>query len=163
MNAFARSSKVAAYQGVAAYGGVLGADAHGLVQILLDTALERLTASLGCIERGETARKAKLLHSSVRIVAELRGSLNIAAGGALAQNLSDLYEYMIRRLLRANVESDAACVKEVLSLLGEIRSAWTAIGPAVRQRVERPPQTALSASAASTTSTASATSAVAAA
>jgi flagellar protein FliS len=57
----------------------------------------------------------------------------MAEGGTLAQNLSDLYEYMIRRLLRANLETNVACITEVLDLLGEIRKAWIAIGPQVRQ------------------------------
>jgi len=35
--------------------------------------------------------------------------------------------------MHANLNSDAAAVAEVLSLLGEIRSAWAAIGPQVRQ------------------------------
>ena len=53
-------------------------------------------------------------------------------GGELAQNLSDLYEYMMRQLLRANVDNSVRCISEVQSLLGEIRSAWIAIGPQVR-------------------------------
>jgi flagellar protein FliS len=76
---------------------------------------------------------ASLLHSSVILIAELRGSLDLQKGGPLAQNLSDLYEYMTRRLMHANLNSDAAAVAEVLSLLGEIRSAWVAIGPQVRR------------------------------
>jgi flagellin-specific chaperone FliS len=40
---------------------------------------------------------------------------------------------MIRRLLRANLETNVACITEVLDLLGEIRKAWIAIGPQVRQ------------------------------
>ena len=39
---------------------------------------------------------------------------------------------MSRRLLLANVRSDVGCINEVLSLLGEIRSAWVAIAPQVR-------------------------------
>jgi flagellin-specific chaperone FliS len=40
---------------------------------------------------------------------------------------------MLRQLLRANVENNSALIGEVLSLLSEIRSAWVAIGPEVRQ------------------------------
>ncbi|MGH8150604.1 MAG: flagellar export chaperone FliS [Steroidobacteraceae bacterium] len=140
MNPFAQKSKLAAYQSIAAHGGVMGAGPHGLVLMLLDTAVERLTAARGCIERGETMRKAKLLHNCTRIVAELRGCLNLTDGGALAQNLSDLYDYMIRRLLVANTESRAAYLTEVLSLLGEIRGAWAAIEPEVRAPEVRPPE-----------------------
>ena len=80
---------------------------------------------------------ASLLHSSVVLIAELRGSLDLQKGGPLAQNLSDLYEYMTRRLMHANLNSDATAVTEVLGLLGEIRSAWLAIGPQVRQSPPR--------------------------
>jgi flagellar secretion chaperone FliS len=100
--------------------------------LLMDTALERMAAARGCIEHGETVRKAKLLHNCTRIVAELRGSLNMAQGGSLAQNLNELYDYMIGRLLIANAESSAQRVTEVMSLLGEIRGAWAAIGPEVK-------------------------------
>ena len=100
--------------------------------MLLDVCAERLTIAAGCIDRRETARMAKLLHSCVTILAELRGSLNLAAGGPLAENLSSLYDYMMRQLLLANAGSNASMVKEVLGLLNEIRSAWVAIGPQVR-------------------------------
>ena len=127
-----RKSGLAAYQSVSVHGGIANADPHGLVLMLFNAAAERMTAARGCIERGETARKAKLLYSCVTLIAELRGSLNMTEGGPLAQNLSNLYEYMTRQLLLANVRSDAALVTEVLSLLNEIRSAWIAIGPEVR-------------------------------
>jgi flagellar protein FliS len=123
---------MAAYRSALVHGGVANADPHALVQMLLDAALDRMTQARGCIERGELAGKARLLHSCVIIIAELRGNLDLVKGGPLAKNLSDLYEYMTQRLLVANVRSDVACVTEVLSLLGEIRSAWVAIGPQVR-------------------------------
>ena len=133
MSGYARNSKLAAYQSVSVHGGVAGADPHGLVLMLMDAAVERLASARGCIERGEIVRKAKLLHSCVTIIGELRGNLDLARGGQLAQNLHDLYDYMVRQVLRANVENNIGCVVEVLSLLGEIRGAWVAIGPEVRQ------------------------------
>jgi flagellar secretion chaperone FliS len=132
MSAYSRTANMAAYQSNAVHGGVAAADSHGLVLMLMNAAVERMTMARGCIEHGEIARKAKLLHSCVKVIGELRGILNLSEGGSLAQNLSDLYDYMMRRLLRANVESNAACITEVLSLLGEVRSAWIAIGPQVR-------------------------------
>ncbi len=111
-------------------GGVAAADPHGLVLMLLDAAVERMNTARRCIEHGETVRKAKLLHGCVMLITELRGSLNLAQGGQLAQNLSDLYAYMMQQLLRANVANDVTLVTEVLGLLGDIRSGWAAIGPA---------------------------------
>jgi len=132
VNEFGYNPRMAAYRSALVHGGVANADPHALVQMLLDAALDRMAAARGCIERGELIGKAKLLHSCVIILAELRGSLDLVKGGALAKNLRDLYEYMIRRLLTANVRSDASCVTEALGLLGEIRGAWMAIRPQVR-------------------------------
>ncbi|HEY5102551.1 MAG TPA: flagellar export chaperone FliS [Steroidobacteraceae bacterium] len=137
MSVYSRTANMAAYQSNAVHGGVAAADSHGLVLMLMTAAVERMTAARGCIEHGETARKAKLLHSSVKIIGELRGILNLSEGGSLAQNLSDLYDYMTRRLLLANVESNVACISEVLNLLVEVRSAWIAIGPQTRQTAPR--------------------------
>jgi flagellar secretion chaperone FliS len=132
VSTFSRNSRLAAYQSVSAQGGVANADPHGLVRLVMDAAIQRMNTARACIARGDLARKAKLLHSCVVLIAELRGSLNLEKGGPLAQNLSDLYDYMARRLLLANANSDAALVSEVLGLLGEIRDAWVAIGPEVR-------------------------------
>jgi flagellar secretion chaperone FliS len=139
LSSFARNSSLAAYHSVSVHGGVANADPHRLVQMLLDATAERMMTARGCIERGETSRKAKLLHSCVTLIAELRGSLNMAEGGPLARNLSSLYEYMARRLMLANVQNDVGPVNEVLSLMNEIRSAWIAIGPEVRN-VPNPPK-----------------------
>lgn len=129
---YGRNSKLAAYQSVSVHGSVAGADPHAMIQMLMDAASERMALAKGCIERRELARQASLLHSCVMIVGELRGSLNLSEGGELAQNLSDLYQYMINKLLLANATSDAACITEVSGLLDEVRSAWIAIGPQVR-------------------------------
>jgi flagellar secretion chaperone FliS len=133
VSAYARNSKLAAYQSVSVHGGVAGGDPHRLVLMLMDGALERMAIARGCIERGEVAKKAQALHQCVNIVNELRGSLNLSQGGPLAQNLSELYDYMLRQLLRANVDSNSDFITEVASLMAEVRGAWVAIGPEVRQ------------------------------
>jgi flagellar protein FliS len=130
---YARNSKLAAYQTVSVHGGVANADPHQMVQMLMDAASERMAKARGCMGRGEKGRHAGLLHSTVMIIGELRGSLNITEGGPLAQNLSDLYDYMIRQLVLANARTDSGLVLEVSRLLDEIRSAWIAIGPEVRK------------------------------
>ena len=133
MSTYAGNSKLAAYHSVSVHGGVSEANPHTLVLMLMNAAKERMAAARGCIERREIARKARLLHSCVLIITELRGSLNMDEGQAVAQNLSDLYDYMIRRLLLANAGDDVGIIMEVEHLLAEIRTAWDAIEPQVRQ------------------------------
>lgn len=134
VNPYSPQSKIAAYRSVSAHGAVADTHPHALVLTVFDAAIERMNAARACIANGETRRQAGLLHAAVVLVAELRGSLDLQKGGPLAQNLSNLYEYMTRRLMHANLNSDAAAVAEVAALLGEIRGAWAAIGPEVRQQ-----------------------------
>jgi flagellar protein FliS len=136
MSVYARTSNLAAYQSAAAHGGVAASDPHGLIVMLMDGALERIATARGCIQRGEVTEKARLLNRAVSIVAELRGSLDLSSGGQIAANLSELYDYMNRRLLIALANSQVEPLDEVIRLLGEIRSAWAAIpAPARAQRM----------------------------
>jgi flagellar protein FliS len=100
--------------------------------MLMDGALERIATARGCIERKETAEKARLLNRAVSIVGELRNSLDAKAGGQIAANLGELYDYMSRCLLKANADNNAKQLDEVSNLLHEIRGAWTMIPPDVR-------------------------------
>lgn len=132
MHAYSRSSNLAAYQSVAAHGGVAAADPHRLVLMLMDGALERIAAAKGAIENNAPDAKSRLLHRAVAIIDELRASLNLQAGGELAANMADLYEYCGRQLLRANLESRVDLLDEVSHLIREIRSAWVQIPPGAR-------------------------------
>ena len=125
-------------------GGVAHEDPHRLVLMLFDGALERLAMARGCLERrgrGDIGKKAQLLTQCLHIIGELRGGLNLVDGGALAQNLSDLYDYMLRQLLRANAENDLERIREVSALMSEIRGAWVAIGPELRKAAPAAPPT----------------------
>lgn len=127
MPAYSRSSSLAAYQSVAAHGGVAAADPHGLITMLMDGALQRLTAARGAMEHGATESKGRLIHRVVEIIDELRASLNFDAGGEIAANMADLYDYSSRLLLRASLENRTDLLDEAGRLLGEIRSAWIQI------------------------------------
>lgn len=127
MKAFTRPSTLAAYQSVATHGGVAAADPHRLVVLLLDGALERIAQARGCIQNGATADKNELLSSAVAIIDELRCSLDLKAGGPIAANLDDLYDYMCRQLVKANITNRLETLEEVMHLLGEIKSAWVAL------------------------------------
>ncbi len=133
MSGYDRNAKLGAYQSVSVHGGVACDDPHRLVLMLMDGALDRMAQARGFLERGEIARKSQVLHSCITIITELRGSLNLTQGGPLAHNLSDLYDYMMRQLLRAIADNNVEYIREVSALLAEIRTAWVAIGPQVSQ------------------------------
>ena len=134
MAATPNAAKLAAYSSASAHGGVAAADPHRLIVMLMDGALDRIRTARGCIERKDIAEKAKLLNRAVSIIGELRASLDAKAGGQIAANLDALYDYMCRRLLKANSDSNVAILDEVSKLLHELRGAWLAIPTEARQR-----------------------------
>jgi flagellar protein FliS len=134
MLGYAKSSNLAAYQSAAAHGGVAASDPHRLIVMLLDGALERIATARGCMQRNETAEKARLINRAMSIIGELRNSLDLRNGGQIAANLAELYDYMCRRLLLATTENKVEMLDEVSTLLHEIRGAWLAIAPEGRGR-----------------------------
>ena len=124
MNGHSRASTLGAYQSVAAHGGVAAADPHRLIVMLMDGALERIAQARGCMQHGASGDKNGLLSSAVAIVDELRCSLDLKAGGTIAANLEDLYDYICRQLVKANVSNRVGILDEVTQLLNEIRLAW---------------------------------------
>jgi flagellar protein FliS len=127
MNGHSRASTLGAYQSVAAHGGVAAADPHRLIVMLMDGALERIAQARGCMQHGGSGDKNALLSSAVAIVDELRCSLDLNAGGTIAANLEDLYDYICRQLVKANASNRPGILDEVTQLLNEIRLAWIAL------------------------------------
>ena len=127
MTAYSRTSTLAAYQSVAAHGGVAAADPHRLIVMLMDGALDRIAQARGAMQHGRGGDKNGVLSTAISIVDELRGSLDLKAGGTIAANLDDLYDYICRQLLKANLGRNPAILDEVTHLLNEIRSAWIAL------------------------------------
>jgi flagellar protein FliS len=130
------AAKLAAYSSASAHGGVAAADPHKLILMLMDGALERIATARGCMERKETAEKARLINRTVSIIGELRSTLDMNAGGQIAANLARLYDYMNNCLLKANLDNSVKLLDEVSRLLHDIRDAWGMI-PADARNVAR--------------------------
>ena len=75
------------------------------------------------------AAKSQAINAVVDIVEGLQASLDHEQGGELAGNLEALYDYMQRRLFRANSDNDTDALREVGDLIATLRSAWVAIDP----------------------------------
>lgn len=122
------ASGVSAYQRTGIDTSVAAANPHELVLMLYDGALEAVRQAKSKLASGDTAAKGVALSKAVRIVEEgLKASIDRNAGGALAAQLSALYDYATLRLLQANLRNDAAALAEVARLLEDLRSAWAQI------------------------------------
>lgn len=128
------SNNISHYNQVDRVSGVSDADPHRLVQMLLEGALGKIAIVKGLMERKEIAKKGEVIGQAVSIVAGLRSSLDLSAGGELAENLDNIYEYSERRLLEANLKNDITILDEVAKLLHEIKAGWEAIPVELRSK-----------------------------
>lgn len=128
MHSTARKA-VDAYARVGVETGVASADPHRLILMLFDGTLAAIATAKLAMGRGEVVAKGAAITKAIAIVdGGLKASLDVKAGGELAERLSGLYDYMLRRLLTANLHNDAAILDEVARLLNELRGAWAQIG-----------------------------------
>jgi flagellar protein FliS len=127
----ARSTQSNIYRQVGVETGISGASPHQLVSLLFDGFFEALMDCRGAMRKTDIEAKTHALTRALRIVDEgLKSSLDLQAGGELAQNLHGLYSYVCVRLTQANLRNDEAILDECQNLMQPIREAWQNIRPA---------------------------------
>ena len=110
----------------------MSASPHQLICMLFDGAVRAIGMARHHMASGDVAAKGNAISKAVGIVDNgLKASLDAKAAGpageGLVANLSALYDYVIRRLLQANLHNDAQALDEAEALLENIASAWREI------------------------------------
>lgn len=127
---FSNQSAAKAYSNIGLETGVTAADPHQLISMLYEGALLSIVLAKKHLASQDVAAKGKSISKAVQIIEEgLKASLDVRAGGELARQLWQLYEYMSRRLLLASLNNDAKGMDEVTRLLGDLCDAWKSIDP----------------------------------
>ena len=119
---------------------VVDADPHQLISIILKHVLSNIAIAHGAIDRKEIENKGKALTKAIALVGELQDSLDMEQGGELSTNLFELYDYIVRCLVQANLENDTTKLDEVRKLVLTIKEGWDAIP--VEKRVKPTPTAA---------------------
>lgn len=135
---FVQSNKgIASYNKVGLETGVDGANPYRLIAMLLDGAIFSLARAAQALKEKRIQEKGKELSMAIDIISSgLQASIDLEAGGEIAERLNSLYDYMCTRLLYANLRNDLGAIQEVSGLLGEIKGGWEEIAndPAVASR-----------------------------
>jgi len=95
-----------------------------LVSLLFDGAVNFLKVARGKMEQRDIAGKGIYLGKVTAIVGELNSSLNMEQGGEIARNLRRLYDFILDRLLKANLKNDLVALNEAERVLEMLRSGW---------------------------------------
>lgn len=117
------------YQQINTRHEVESASSYRLIQLLMERVLTKLAVAKGHMERAAIPEKGKHIGDAISIINGLQASLNHKPDSQLAGNFDALYDYMIRRLLQANLSNDPQILDEVAGLMRELREAWDAIAP----------------------------------
>ena len=121
------SAGIRQYQQIDTQSILASATPHRLVQMLMERALTKMGLAKGYMERGNIQEKGTCIGVAISIINVLQASLNHKANARMSANFDELYGYMMRRLLQANVQNDATILVEVSGLLQELKDAWDAI------------------------------------
>jgi flagellar protein FliS len=110
----------------------MSASPHQLICMLFDGAATAIGMARHHMADGDIAAKGKAISKAIAIVDNgLKAGLDAKAAGQeaaeLAGRLSSLYDYVIRRLLQANLQDDARALDEAEALLENVASAWREI------------------------------------
>ena len=103
------------------------ASPHQLVLMLFDGALEAMSVTIAAIKTNNYELRSKQNTRSIAIINGMRECLDMETGGELADNLYSLYQYMAQELFRANFKNDYETIRNIQSMLKDIRGSWEKI------------------------------------
>lgn len=116
------------YANIGLQTGVASASPEKLISMLFEGARAAIVRAKLALERGDIPARGKATSQAIDIVSNgLKAALNLEVGGEIAQNLYELYDYIERSLLLANLHADAELLEVCDKLLGEIGGAWNDI------------------------------------
>ncbi|MBL7134490.1 MAG: flagellar export chaperone FliS [Phycisphaerae bacterium] len=98
-----------------------------VVTMLYEGAVKFLKQAVRELEAGQFIEKGKSISRAVDIIQELDVTLNMEAGGEIAQNLRQLYAFMQEHLFQANMRKDADMIRQTIKLLEELNEGWKAV------------------------------------
>lgn len=114
-----------AYATISIESAVLSADQQQLTTLLFEGALSALARARLFTEQGDVRAKGHNLSKAMDIIENgLKAPLADWPDDPLAQQLTALYDYVIFRLLQANLHQDISAISEADLLIGNIADGW---------------------------------------
>lgn len=125
-------SGASAYARVGVESEAMSASPHQLITMLFGGARTAIGMARHYIAGGDIAARGSAISKAINIVENgLKAGLDAKAAGPasaeLVSNLSALYDYIVQRLMFANLRNDVQALDEADGLLENIASAWREI------------------------------------
>lgn len=112
------------YQQVGLVSELENASPERLIQMLLGGAINQLQAARRAIKKNDVAGRGEAVSRAMDIINTLSASLDKAHSEKIVENLHNLYDYIIRQLMKTSIENNPIYLDESEKLLAEIKFAW---------------------------------------
>jgi flagellar protein FliS len=103
------------------------ANREKLLIMLYQGCIKFLRFSKKSIEEGNIEAANNYIIKSQDIIRELMNTLDRENGGEIADNLYNLYDFMYRELVTANIKKDSAKIEVVEEMMIELLDSWQQI------------------------------------
>lgn len=101
---------------------ILTASPAELTLMLYEGAIKYANIAIAAIEKGDIEKAHNSIRKVERIIEEFQATLNPKY--PVAKDFEEVYKYLQKRLLEANIKKDKAIVEEVLGHLRTMRDTW---------------------------------------
>ena len=110
---------------------VLSATPMQLVRMLYVGAIGSIQSACDHLSNGDIRERSRQITKACSIIEELTLSLDKERGGQVALDLTELYVYLHKRLIAANIEQQMEPMIEVKRLLETLLEAWREVPDAI--------------------------------
>lgn len=95
-----------------------------LIVLLYQGAIRAMKQALDLIDKKDYEGKGNSLIKAQDIMMELNLALDMNAGGEISKSLRQLYVYMYKRLIDANLEMNKDYIQECIHIMTGLLDAW---------------------------------------
>ena len=105
-----------------------------IILMLYEGTLNHMKIAKQKIERGDTLSKGTHINKATLIVTELSNVLDMEKGGEISGNLRNLYNFVLQRLLYANLNNDVNALEEAEKVIDTIKDGWKEMMKTLKQQ-----------------------------
>lgn len=123
-------------------GQVLTASRGEILVLLHNGAIQFLNMARKAMEEGNIVEVHNNIMGAQKILYEFQTTLDRKNGNELAQNLYNLYRYMNKRLIDANIHKNIEALDEVMNFIKEYRDTWSEVVENAKNEKKQNPDSA---------------------
>lgn len=95
-----------------------------LLLMVVDGAVKFSKIAKQGIEEKDIKKAHENIIKTQNIFYELMATLDVEKGGEWAENLMKIYDFIVQRLLEANIKKDVKIMDEIIPIIEDIRDTW---------------------------------------